>query len=208
MSRVCVVDYGRGNLFSVARALEVAGAEVCLSRDIAEIVAADRLVLPGVGAFGDAMANLIEPGLDEAIRRFAERQRPLLGICLGMQMLAETSQEFGTHQGLGLIAGSVEKLPQRGDGLPKVPNVGWCRLDGARPWAGSVLAQTAPGTYAYFVHSFHFVAAHDDDVLATYNFGGHAVAAVVRAGSVTGCQFHPEKSGPAGAQMIKSWLEE
>lgn len=205
---VTIVDYGRGNLFSVSRAIEMAGGTPVTTSDPDQIARAGWLLLPGVGAFGDAIAGLRERGLIEPLQAFATSGRPLLGICLGMQLLADISHEFGEHQGLGLIAGTVERLPHNAETrLSKVPNVGWCRMDASRSWSGTLLDRIKPGEYTYFVHSYHFVAASQDTVLATYDFGGRPVVAVVQSGSVTGCQFHPEKSGPAGARVIQAWLE-
>ena len=155
---VVVADYGRGNLFSVCQAVARVGGAPVLSSDPVAVRGAERVILPGVGAFGDAMAGLRARGLDEALVRFAATGRPLLGVCLGMQLLLEESSEFGRHGGLGLLPGRVERLPQPAPGSrEKVPNVGWCRLEpvpGGTPWADSLLAAVKPGDFAYFVHSY------------------------------------------------------
>jgi imidazole glycerol-phosphate synthase subunit HisH len=208
--KVTVIDYGIGNLFSVARALERCGAEVQLSSDSMEIEAAERLVLPGVGAFQDGMQGLRERGLVEAIRKHAASNRPLLGICLGMQMLATVSEEFGTHEGLGLIDGRVVPVPKTTtDGAPqKIPHIGWSPLLPAAgvQWDDTPLAGTKPGTYVYLVHSFHVVPQQAASLLAICKYGGHDVTAAIRSGRVTGCQFHPEKSGEAGLAVLRSFL--
>jgi glutamine amidotransferase len=209
---VTIVDYGIGNIFSVQRALESCGARVELAADGAALAQAGRLVLPGVGAFADGMRGLRERGLIDPIRNHASAGKPLLGICLGMQMLAEQSTEFGTHQGLGLIAGQVVPVPATAStGQPlKIPHIGWNGL--LRPahdgWAGSLLESTPEGTPVYLVHSFHFVPTRDEHRLAECDCGGHRICAAVRMGPVTGCQFHPEKSGPAGLAMLKRFLAE
>lgn len=207
--RIAVVDYGRGNLFSVARALEKADAEPYTVCTPEEVTAAEALVLPGVGAFGDAMAALARAALIEPILAYAATGRPLLGICLGAQMLLDVSFELGEHQGLGLIPGRVERLApeDRADG-PKVPNVGWARLrrPEGRSWAGTILDEIEEGTYAYFVHSFHAVPDRSEHVLACQIFDGAPSAAIVMRDNVVGCQFHPEKSGEAGQRMLAAWL--
>ena len=205
---VHVVDYGIGNLYSVGRAIEKAGGEVRLVESHAEIVAADRLILPGVGAFRDGMAGLAQAGLDDAVRQFAESGRPLLGICLGMQMLASESTEFGTHQGLGLIPGRVLPIPaEGGDGEPhKIPYIGWAELEATRgDFAATPLAKVADGSI-YLVHSFHVVPDDPSDLLAVYRYDGVAVTAAIARGNVFGCQFHPEKSGPVGLGNIGEFL--
>lgn len=209
---VTVVDYGAGNLHSVRNAFEHCGARVSVTSDARAIESADRLVLPGVGAFSDGMAGLRQTGLDQAVLRFAETERPLLGICLGMQMLATESEEFGRHHGLNLISGRVIALPKAASGGQpmKIPQVGWSALnipcDGN--WSESVLAKTEPGTAVYLVHSYHFVADQGADVLATCNYGGNTIVSAIRSGSITGCQFHPEKSGIAGLTMLAEFLAE
>jgi glutamine amidotransferase len=207
---VVIVDYGRGNLWSVCQAVAAVGGEPRLSAEPAEVRAAEQLVLPGVGAFGDAMAGLRARGLDEAVRAFAATGRPLLGVCLGMQLLLEASSEFGHHPGLGLIAGRVDRLPAPAAGArQKIPNVGWCRLEpaaGGAPWAESLFAAVKPGDFAYFVHSY---AAHPADPrhrLAEIDFGGAPVAAAITAGPITGCQFHPEKSGEVGLAILRAFV--
>jgi glutamine amidotransferase len=206
---VTVVDYGLGNLFSVERALQSRGAEVRLSADPNEIANATRLVLPGVGAFADGMRGLRERNLIEPLRQYARSGRPLLGICLGMQMLATVSEEFGEHEGLDLIPGRVRAIPATTvDGRPhKIPHIGWNALRPAvAPWVGSILEDTPPESAVYLVHSFQVIPASPQHLLATCEYGGHAITAAIRSGRIFGCQFHPEKSGPAGLQMLSAFL--
>ena len=208
---VSIVDYGSGNLFSVVRAFEHVGAEARLAQDAAAIEAAERLVLPGVGAFADGMAGLSERGLVEPIRRFAASGRPLLGICLGMQMLATSSEEFGEHAGLGIIPGRVVPIPaQDVDGRSqKIPHIGWADLQPwqARGWADSPLQDLIQGDAVYLVHSFHFVPDDAQDGLAVCGYGGHRITAAVRSGGTVGCQFHPEKSGEVGLRVLRRFLQ-
>lgn len=207
--RVHVVDYGVGNLYSVARAVEKAGGEVVLTESRADIAAADRLLLPGVGAFRDGMAGLARQGLDDAVRAFAETGRPLLGICLGMQMLTGESHEFGVHPGLGLVPGRVAPIPRAGvDGTPhKVPFIGWAALEPTRAdgFGDTPLAEIG-GDSIYLVHSFHVEPENRGDLLAVYRYDGVAITAAIQRGNVFGCQFHPEKSGPAGLAIVQRFL--
>jgi glutamine amidotransferase len=208
--QVTVIDYGIGNLFSVGRALERCGADVLLSSDPSQIESARSLVLPGVGAFADGMNGLRERGLIEPIRRYAASDRPLLAICLGMPMLASVSEEFGTHDGLGLIEGRVVPVPDRTtDGASqKIPHIGWSPIfpvtEGG--WDGTPLAAVAPGTSVYLVHSFHVVPRHVSSLLAICRYGGHDITAAIRSGRITGCQFHPEKSGEVGLAVLRNFL--
>ena len=208
--KVSVVDYGIGNLYSVTRALEHCGARVSLVSNASEVLEADRLLLPGVGAFADGMNGLRSRGLIEAIQRFAATGRHLLGICLGMQMLASVSEEFGEHDGLALIPGRVVAVPGKTvQGAPqKIPHVGWSKLmpPSRQRWNDSILAATPAGAEMYLVHSFHFVPDDPSHVLAVCDYGGHAVTAAVQRGSISGCQFHPEKSGNAGLQLLSRFV--
>ena len=209
-TKVTLVDYGLGNVYSVQRALEACGAEVLLSASPGEIEASDRLVLPGVGAFADGMAGLRERGLIGSILQYAATGRPLLGICLGMQMLATLSQEFGEHCGLDLIPGSVLPLPTTDvDGLTvKVPHTGWTAL--LRPagmsWSDTPLEDTAEGESVYVVHSFAVNPRSGNHRLADCLYGGHRICAAIRRNRIFGCQFHPEKSGPSGLRIISRFL--
>ncbi|MDM7932026.1 imidazole glycerol phosphate synthase subunit HisH [Tabrizicola sp.] len=209
--KVAVIDYGMGNLFSVRRALDVAGAaEIDVTADPARLALADRVVLPGVGAFADGMAGLTAGGFVPAIRASVAEGRPLLGICLGMQMLMDASEEFGLTPGLGLIPGPVRAIVcGRADGgRRKLPAIGWFPLApaGANGWDGSVLADLAPQTPVYFLHSFHAEPQDGAHLLAAYDHDGLRVTAAVRRGVVTGTQFHPEKSGPAGLAILRRFL--
>lgn len=209
--QVTVIDYGIGNLFSVGRALEHCGAEVTFTSDPVLIESAPRLVLPGVGAFADGMKGLRERGLVEPIRRHAASGRPLLGICLGMQMLATVSEEFGTHEGLDIVPGRVAAVPNHDTAghAQKIPHVGWSALHipPGGNWAASPLANAAELTAVYLVHSFAMVPDDDRDRLADCFYGGHRICAAVRRARVYGCQFHPEKSGPSGLAMVRRFVD-
>jgi glutamine amidotransferase len=212
---VVIVDYGSGNLRSAAKAFERAaaeagGASVAVSADPRAVAAADRIVLPGVGAFADCMAGLARlPGMVEALTRAVREQgRPFLGICVGMQLLAERGFEHGTHRGLGWIAGEVHRLEPAQPAPPaaplKVPHMGWNELVLRTP-AHPLLAGLASGAHAYFVHSYALRASDPADVAATADYGGTLVAMVARA-NVAGTQFHPEKSQATGLRLIANFL--
>lgn len=201
-----VVDYGLGNLFSLTRALKKAGAaDIELSADPARVRAAKRLVIPGVGAFGDGMAGLRERGLVEPVREVAASGRPVLGICLGMQLLLEEGAEFGRHEGLGLIKGRTVAFPRPEGARLKVPHVGWNALRGER-WEGTPLGGLPPEAQVYFVHSFVAEPADPAHALATARYGGRDFCAALRKGNIFGCQFHPEKSGPVGLRILANFL--
>lgn len=210
-ARVTVVDYGLGNLFSVSRALEQIGACAEVTDSAAGIDAATCLVLPGVGAFADGMRGLHERGLVEPLRRYGASGRPLLGICLGMQLLFDWSKEFGGSEGLGLIPGGVLPIPREGiDGRSrKIPHIGWNELQlaaGLADWKGTLLEGTARGTAMYFVHSFTCAPAQPGDRLADCDYDGCTISAAVERGSLSGVQFHPEKSGPNGLAILSAFL--
>jgi len=209
--KVVLVDYGVGNLLSVSRALAACGGAVEQTGDPARVAAAERLVLPGVGAFGDCMAELARRGLAAPVRSFARTGRPMLGICVGMQILFETGEEFGTHAGLGLLPGTIRAIPPTTDSgaRRKIPHIGWNALLPAPrggPWAGSIMDRVEPGESVYFVHSFSADAANAGDVLATADHDGYGVTAAVSRDNLFGCQFHPEKSGPVGLRILASFL--
>lgn len=202
---VTVVDYGMGNLLSVTRALEHCGARVAVESSPLFIAKAERLVLPGVGAFGNGMAELQQRNLVEAVRNHAGGGRPLLGICLGMQMLLDGSDEFGASAGLGLVPGWVRTLPEQA-GI-KLPHIGWSAIRPAgRNWDHTLLEHVPPGQEVYFVHSFHADPKDPGDCLAQTPYGDVQFCSVVRKDNITGCQFHPEKSGEAGLGIIRSFL--
>jgi imidazole glycerol-phosphate synthase subunit HisH len=205
---VTVVDYGAGNLHSVGNALAHLGANVRFATKGEEIAGADRLLLPGVGAFADGMDELRRRGFVEAIRAFAHTERPLLGICLGMQFLFEKSEEFGTHPGLSLVPGAVRQLPSA-PGI-KVPHVGWNRIrpraEDETTFRAGMLDALRPGAAMYFVHSYAAIPVHAETILAVADYGDTQVTAAIAQGNTMGCQFHPEKSGPAGLSILRSFL--
>lgn len=205
--RVTVIDYGLGNLHSVVKALAYVGAEVDLAADPTSLNRADRLVLPGVGAFADGMAGLRQRGLVEPLQARAASGIPLMGICLGAQLLLSVGEEFGIHQGLGIIPGRVVRLPLEG---VKNPHVGWARLQPPAPrrWEGTPLADTPPGTWAYFIHSYHPQPEDSADICALAQYDRHPVTAAVGRGRITGFQFHPEKSGQAGLAMLSKFISD
>lgn len=209
---VTVIDYGAGNLLSVQRGLEHCGAKVTLTADPEKILAAKRIVLPGVGAFGNAMQALDLLGLVAVIRELAQSHTPLLGICLGMQLLLEESEEFGITAGLGLIPGRVIPVPaqtQSGE-MQKIPHIGWNALYPTKAlggWNGTLLQDNRPGEAAYFVHSYMAAPSDSAHCIAECVYGGHLIPAAIRRGKTIGCQFHPEKSGQAGLRLLSAFLE-
>ncbi len=198
MADVAVIDYGMGNLHSIASALRAVGAEVELVRAGEDLARFDRAVLPGVGAFGRSMAHLREAGLDAAIRAHVDGGRPLLGVCLGFQVLFEDSDELGEHVGLGLVPGHVQRFETK----LHVPHVGW---NVVRPAPHPLFDGLPDDVHAYFVHSFYPTDVDDDAVIARSEYDGEFVCGVAR-GSAAGLQFHPEKSGQDGLQMLANFL--
>lgn len=200
---IAIVDYGVGNLFSLKSSFSMVGAEARVTGDAEEILRADRVILPGVGAFGDAVAQLRSTGLDSTLLQFAVTGKPLMGICLGMQLLFEKSFEFGEHAGLGLLPGVVVSLQGRIPDTLKIPHIGWNGLSmvGEHP----LLKGVREGDCVYFVHSY-FASGCDECVIATAEYGAPVTAAVAR-GNVLGCQFHPEKSGSVGLSILKAFAE-
>lgn len=209
--KVVIVDYGIGNLYSVARAFESCGANVTLTASHEHIESADRIVLPGVGAFEDGMKGMAQRGQIEPVKRYVASGRPFLGICVGMQLLMEVGEEFGEHAGLGIIPGRCKAIPAtRADGRPhRVPHIGWNALiapPGA-DWSSGLLAGLPENPAVYFVHSYAPVPAEEQHRLADCDYDGRRISAVVRAGNVHGCQFHPEKSGPNGLRIVANFLQ-
>ena len=200
---IAVIDYGVGNLFSLCSSLERIGAEAVVTSDPEIIAKADKLILPGVGAFADAAKKLRDSGLDLVIKQQVAAGKEIMGICLGMQMLFEKSYEFGEHQGLGLLKGSV--IPMDGNipaGL-KIPHIGWNALHFAKD--SKLLRYIKEGDCVYFVHSFYATDC-EDSVIATAEYGKELTAAV-QQGNVMGCQFHPEKSGQVGLDILRAFCE-
>jgi glutamine amidotransferase len=205
---ITVVDYGMGNLMSVSRALEAVGAQVRVSASPDDIRQAERLVVPGVGAFGDGMRGLTEHGLVEPIKDYAASGRPVLGICLGMQLLFDASEEFGEFGGLGLIPGRVRAVPARtAEGQPhKIPHIGWSGIVPVRrEWSGTLLEGVERGAATYFVHSYAPEPANPLDRLADTFYDGCLISAVVQHGAIAGCQFHPEKSAAVGLKILANF---
>ena len=196
-----IIDYGVGNLFSLCSSCKAIGEEAFVSGDASQLAKADRLILPGVGAFEDAARKLNDSGMAEFVRQQAASGKPLLGICLGMQLLFEKSYEYGCHQGLGLLKGQV--VPMEGK-LPenlKIPHMGWNALDVRR----GTLLEGLSGQYVYFVHSFF--AENCEDSLSAVTEYGISITAAVEKGNIFGCQFHPEKSGNVGLSILRKFAE-
>ena len=211
--KVTLIDYGLGNLLSVQRGLEYCGAVVNISSDPKEILTASRVVLPGVGAFADGMSALRSLGLISAIHELASRNVPLLGICLGMQLLLDESEEFGLTKGLGLIPGKVVPVPSSSlSGLNlKIPHIGWSPLhfpDIRANWEGTLLQDNQDGDSVYFVHSYMAVPQDVSNRLADCFYGGYKISAAIERGNITGCQFHPEKSGPVGLKILSRFCSD
>jgi glutamine amidotransferase len=202
--RVTIIDYGVGNLRSVARAFEHVGAGVEVTFDAKTIANAQRLVLPGVGAFGHCMEELEKRKLIDPIKDFAAGGRPFLGICVGMQLMLEYGEEFGEHAGLGFIKGRVQKIPDADKRI--LPVSGWMELTKTKDWHGTILNDTTEGSSVYFVHSYGASPDDEDVRLAEYEYDGVRVTAAINRDNLTGLQFHPEKSGEVGLGILKGFV--
>jgi len=231
MAKICIVDYGVGNIFSAMKGLKLFTQDVCLSEDPAEIRAASALVLPGQGAFESGMRGLTVRGLLEEVKEAARAGKPILGICLGAQLLLEKGFEFGEWEGLGFLPGEVVHFPSLAEGA-KTPHMGWnsikpsallapspsgrgCpeRSRGAgegqtetEAWKGTILEGVTPGADMYFIHSFILRPTDKTHVLAETTHGGLSFASVIGKGNIIGCQFHPEKSGEAGLIILRNFV--
>ena len=199
---IAIIDYDAGNIKSVEKALQKLGQEVVITRDAKTILHADKVILPGVGAFGDAMANLKKYGLDQVIYQVVEQNIPFLGICLGLQLLFEKSDESKGVAGLGILEGEICKIPDQ-KGL-KIPHMGWNSLHLQN--GGRLFHNIEENAYVYFVHSYYLKAKDEEIVKATTDYSTH-IHASVEKGNVFACQFHPEKSSDVGLQILKNFVE-
>ena len=200
---VALIDYGVGNLFSLTCSFRAIGAEAFVTADPEDIRKADRVILPGVGAFEDAAAKLRATGLDRVVREIAAEGKPLMGICLGMQLLFERSFEYGEHPGLGLLKGEIRPIAERIPAGLKIPQMGWNALKKHRE--SPLLKDVRDGECVYFVHSYSAVNC-EESLLATTEYGAD-LTACVGLKNVCGCQFHPEKSGTVGLRILKAFCE-
>ncbi|MFD0673669.1 imidazole glycerol phosphate synthase subunit HisH [Cohnella sp. GCM10027633] len=207
---VSIIDYGMCNMHSVIHAFEAIGAQIAIANKPEDILTADHVVLPGVGAFEDGMKGLAELGFIEPLKQFAATGKPLLGICLGMQMLMDTSEEFGEHRGLGLIEGTVTAIPDTGNNgeRHKIPHIGWNELvkPNLKQWDGTIMNDTEEHSSVYFVHSFTCKPESSENRLADAYYNGRLISAAIKKQNIYGCQFHPEKSGKVGLEIISNFL--
>ncbi len=199
---IAIIDYDAGNIRSVEKALVYLGQDVVVTRDAQRILSADKVILPGVGSFGDAMGKLRQYGLEEVIRKVVEKNTPFLGICLGLQLLFERSDETPGVEGLGILKGEILRIPET-SGL-KIPHMGWNSLE--FPREGRLFRNLPADPYVYFVHSYYLKAEEEEIVTATTEYGTH-IHASVEQDNVFACQFHPEKSSDMGLQILKNFVE-
>ena len=199
---IAVIDYDAGNIRSVEKALLAMGQDVCITGDAEKILSADRVILPGVGAFGDAMENIRRTGLDQVIHRVVDEGKPFLGICLGLQLLFERSEEAPGVEGLGILKGEILRIPEA-EGL-KIPHMGWNSLHLEND--GRLFRGIEEQSYVYFVHSYYLKAADEKIVKASTEYCTH-IHASVEQGNVFACQFHPEKSSEVGLHILKNFVE-
>ena len=203
---VAIIDYDAGNIKSVEKAFDYLGTETVVTRDPKEIYRADRVVLPGVGSFGDAMNKINEYGLRETINEVVSHETPFLGICLGLQLLFDSSDESENVSGLGILRGTINRIPNvdANNNTYKIPQIGWNSL--SFPREGRLFKGIGEDAYVYFVHSYYLKAADRDQVVATTDYSV-TIDASVESGNVFACQFHPEKSAEVGMQILKNFLE-
>ena len=208
--KITIIDYGCGNILNLARAIKFIGYEVDITHDKNKIINSSYVILPGVGAFGNAMKQIEKYNLHNAILEYAKSNKPLLGICLGMQILLTVSYEFGVHEGLGLIEGKVIKISNEKNKEIKIPHMGWNEIypnNNKKEWKNKILKNSSIGKSFYFVHSFVCITKDYDSTIAVCNYSDISIPAVVVTGNVFGCQFHPEKSADNGLAVLKNFCE-
>ena len=208
--KITIIDYGCGNILNLARAIKFIGYEVEITHYKNKIINSSHVVLPGVGAFGNAMKQIEKYNLHSTILEYAKSNRPLLGICLGMQILLTVSYEFGVHKGLGLIEGKVIKISNEKNKEIKIPHMGWNEIypnNNKKEWKNKILKNSSIGKSFYFVHSFVCITKDYDSTIAVCNYSDISIPAVVATGNVFGCQFHPEKSANNGLTVLKNFCE-
>jgi len=210
MKKITVIDYGCGNILNLARAIKFLGYEIETTHDKKSIINSSHLILPGVGAFGNAMQKLEQYNLPNVIQEYAKSGKPLFGICLGMQLLFTESNEFGNHKGLNLIPGEVIKISNKKNKEIKIPHVGWNEIypvNSKKEWKNNILKNSLIGKSFYFVHSFVCQTTNPNTTIAVCNYLGTSIPAVVSVDNVFGCQFHPEKSADNGLAVLKNFCE-
>ncbi len=200
---IAIIDYGVGNLFSLKSSFQAIGADAVVTSDVQTIRQADRIILPGVGAFGDAAQKLRQSGMADVVCAEAARGKPIMGICLGMQLLFEDAYEYGHHKGLGLLRGSVRPIADVISADLKIPQIGWNALQMVKPCP--LFRYIKEGDFVYFVHSY-YAADCEDSVVAVTDYGAPLTAAVAKQ-NICGCQFHPEKSGSVGLEILRAFCE-
>lgn len=208
--KIVIIDYQLSNLFSVKHALNNLGIDAEITFDSTKIVNADAAILPGVGAFGDAMKNIKKLKLDKTIHEFIKRNKPFMGVCLGMQLLFSESEEFGKHQGLNIIKGMVKRFPTKYKSVDlKIPQVGWNNIypQSKEGWSKSPFSLFKQNPYMYFVHSYYCIPSDKKQVLSLTNYEGFEFCSSVLHNQIFAVQFHPEKSGPKGIQIYKKWID-
>lgn len=209
--QVAIIDYGLGNLFSINNACERVGLETVITSDIEVITNADALILPGVGAFGDAMQSLLANNIAGTILEFVKTGKPFLGICLGMQLMFSESEEFGNHKGLGLIKGKIVKFPPQNAQREniRVPQIQWNQIYAAEKnrWDHSPLKNIAEGTYMHFVHSYYAIPEDNNTILTYSEYEGVKYASAVMQDNMVGIQYHPEKSADEGIKVYQNWAD-
>tara|TARA_Y100000815_G_scaffold42282_1_gene34964 strand:- start:729 stop:1370 length:642 start_codon:yes stop_codon:yes gene_type:complete len=208
--KITIIDYGCGNILNLARAIKFIGYEVDITHDKNKIINSSYVILPGVGAFGNAMKQIEKYNLRNTILEYAKSNKPLLGICLGMQILLTVSYEFGVHKGLGLIEGKVIKISNEKNKEIKIPHMGWNEIypnNNKKEWKNKILKNSSIGKSFYFVHSFVCITKDYDSTIAVCNYSDISIPAVIATGNVYGCQFHPEKSADNGLAVLKNFCE-
>jgi glutamine amidotransferase len=210
MKKITIIDYGCGNILNLVRAIRFLGYEAETTHDKKKIMNSSHVILPGVGAFGNAMKQLEKYNLQNAILEYAKLNRPLFGICLGMQILLTVSYEFGVHRGLGLIKGEVIKILNKKNNEIKIPHMGWNEIypnNDKKEWKNKILSNSLIGKEFYFVHSFVSVTKNPNLTIAVCNYSGISIPAFVSVDNIFGCQFHPEKSADNGLVVLKNFCE-